>query len=108
MKRLLPLLTLALLALPVPAHADVASPATFTDQAGDDSYPIAAFSWLIVKTSYSDANKGKAIVYLFKWLVTDGQTLGTSLQYAPLPTSVQGLALTSVKLIKEGGQAVLT
>ena len=27
-------------------------------------------------TSYSDANKGKAIAYLFKWLVTDGQSIG--------------------------------
>lgn len=36
MKRLLPLAALALLALPAPAaHADVASPATFTDASGD-------------------------------------------------------------------------
>ena len=86
------------------------SPTNFsiTDEPGDDTYPIAGFSWLIVKTSYSDANKGKAVAYLFKWLVTDGQSIGTSLQYAPLPTTVQGLALSNVKLIKAGGQAVLS
>jgi phosphate transport system substrate-binding protein len=86
------------------------SPTNFsiTDEPGDTSYPIAGFSWVIVHTSYSDANKGKAIAYLFKWLVTDGQTVGTSLQYAPLPASVQGLALSNVKLIKAGGQAVLS
>jgi phosphate transport system substrate-binding protein len=85
------------------------SPTNFsiTDEPGDDSYPIAGFSWVIVHTSYSDADKGKAIAYLFKWLVTDGQSIGTDLQYAPLPTSVQTLAMTNLKLIKAGGQVVL-
>ena len=86
------------------------SPTNFsiTDADGADSYPIAGFSWLILKTSYSDAAKGKAVVYLFKWLVTEGQTDGTSLQYAPLPSAVQQLALTNLKLIKAGGSAVLS
>jgi phosphate transport system substrate-binding protein len=86
------------------------SPTNFsiTDGAGDTTYPIAGFSWLIVKTSYSDANKGKAIAYLFKWLVTDGQSIGSSIQYAPLPTAVQDLALTNLKLIKAGGTVVLS
>jgi hypothetical protein len=56
----------------------------------------------------SDTNKGKALVYLFKWLVTDGQTDGTSLQYAGLPAPVQALAITNLKTIKAGGNAVLS
>ena len=86
------------------------SPTNFsiTNEPGADTYPIAAFSWLIVKTSYSDANKGKAIVYMLKWLVTDGQSIGTPLQYAPLPTGVQALAESNLKLIKAGGAAVLS
>jgi phosphate transport system substrate-binding protein len=86
------------------------SPTNFsiTNEPGADSYPIAAFSWLIVKTSYSDASKGKAIVYMLKWLVTDGQTIGSSLQYAPLPTGVQSLAEANLKTIKAGGQIVLS
>jgi phosphate transport system substrate-binding protein len=85
------------------------SPTNFsiTDEPGADTYPIAAFSWIIIHTSYSDANKGKAVVYLFKWLVTDGQSIGTSLQYAPLPTAVQTLAQANLKLVKAGGQPVL-
>jgi phosphate transport system substrate-binding protein len=81
---------------------------SITDEPGADTYPIAAFSWLIVKTSYSDANKGKAIVYMLKWLVTDGQSIGASLQYAPLPSGVQTLAEGNLKLIKAGGTAVLS
>jgi len=85
------------------------SPTNFsiTNEPGADSYPISAFSWLIVKTSYSDANKGKAIAYLFKWLVTDGQSVGTPLQYAPLPSGVQTLAEDNLKLVKAGGAAAL-
>jgi phosphate transport system substrate-binding protein len=81
---------------------------SITNEPGDTSYPITGFSWLIVRTSISDVNKGKAIVYLFQWLVTTGQSQGTTLQYAPLPTSVQNLALANLKLIKAGGQAVLS
>jgi phosphate transport system substrate-binding protein len=86
------------------------SPTNFsiTDEPGADSYPIAAFSWVILHTSYSDANKGKAIVYLFKWLVSDGQAIGATLQYAQLPTSVSTLAQTNLKLVKAGGTAVLS
>jgi phosphate transport system substrate-binding protein len=86
------------------------SPTNFsiTNEPGADTYPIAAFSWVILRTSYSDANKGKAVVYLFKWLTTDGQSIGTSLQYAPLPSGVQTLAQDNLKLVKAGGTAVLS
>jgi phosphate transport system substrate-binding protein len=86
------------------------SPTNFsiTNEPGDTTYPIAGFSWIILRTSYSDASLGKAVVYLFKWVVTDGQSEGAALQYAPLPSAVQQLALTNLKLIKAGGTAVLS
>ena len=80
---------------------------SITNEPGDTTYPIAGFSWVILRTSYSNAAKGKAVVYLFKWLVSDGQSDGTDLQYAPLPSSVQSLALDNLKLVKAGGTAVL-
>ncbi len=86
------------------------SPTDFsiTNAACDVCYPISAFSWAILYTSYSDAAKGKAVVYLFRWLVTKGQTDGKDLQYASLPTGVQTLALTNLKAVKAGGQAVIS
>ncbi|MHB8589044.1 MAG: phosphate ABC transporter substrate-binding protein PstS [Candidatus Dormibacteraceae bacterium] len=86
------------------------SPTNFsiTNAPGDTAYPIAGFSWVILRTSYSDSAKGKAVVNLFKWLVTSGQSDGTDLQYAPIPSGVQSLALTNLKLIKAGGAAVLS
>jgi phosphate transport system substrate-binding protein len=86
------------------------SPTSFsiTDEPGDTSYPIAGFSWIIVRTSISDATKAKAVVFLLKWLVTDGQQYGKDLQYAPLPKAVQELALDTLKRVASGGAAVLS
>ena len=86
------------------------SPTDFsiTNAACDACYPIAAFSWAILYSNYTDAGKGKAVVYLFKWLVTKGQTDGKDLQYAALPSGVQSYALDNLKTIKAGGAAVLS
>jgi phosphate transport system substrate-binding protein len=92
------------------SHNTSVSPTNFsiTNEPGATSYPITAFSWVFLYTAYSDATKGKAVVYLFKWLVTDGQSDGTSLQYAGLPSAVQSLALANLKTVQAGGKAVLT
>jgi phosphate transport system substrate-binding protein len=87
------------------------SPTNFsiTNEPGDTTYPIAGFSWVMIRTSFSDATKGRAVVYLFKWLVSsEGQKEGSDLQYAALPTAVQSLALSNLKLIKAGGAPVLS
>jgi phosphate ABC transporter phosphate-binding protein len=85
------------------------SPTNFsiTDSDGDASYPIASFSWVFIKKTQTDSDKGKAIAYLFKWLVTDGQTYGKTLQYAPLPSKVQTYALDQLKLVTLNGAALL-
>jgi phosphate transport system substrate-binding protein len=86
------------------------SPTSFsiTNAACDACYPIAGFSWVILYTNYTDASKGKAVTYLFKWLVTDGQKEGTDLEYAPLPSAVQQLALSNLKVVKANGTAILS
>jgi len=86
------------------------SPTNFsiTDEPGDSTYPIAGFSWVIVRSSIADQAKAKAVALLFKWLVTNGQTYGNDLEYAPLPSSVQSLALTNLKHVTSGGKALLT
>jgi phosphate transport system substrate-binding protein len=91
------------------ANKDV-SPTNFsiTNAPGETAYPIAAFSWVMLRTAYTDAPKGRAIAYLFKWLVTDGQADGIALQYAALPIPVQNLALANLKKVKAGGSAVLS
>jgi phosphate transport system substrate-binding protein len=85
-----------------------ASNFSITDQPGETSYPIAGFSWIILRTSIQDTEKARAVAFLFKWLVTDGQQYGRDLQYAPLPSSVQALALSELKRVSSQGTPVLT
>ena len=85
------------------------SPTNFsiTNMDGDAAYPIASFSWVFIKKSMTDSAKGRALAYLFKWVVTDGQAYGTPLDYAPLPAQVQTYALDQLKTISVAGTTVL-
>jgi phosphate transport system substrate-binding protein len=56
---------------------------------GDDSYPIAGASWVLLYQKQGDAKKGKALVNFLKWCATEGQKMSPRLDYAPLPDSVQ-------------------
>ncbi len=86
------------------------SPTNFsiTDAPGDTAYPISGFSWALIRTSYSDAQKGRAVVMLFKWLVTDGQQYGKPLQYAALPRPAQDYGIAQLKTVRVAGQPVLS
>jgi len=59
-----------------------------TDPEGDDSYPIATYTWLLVKKKYEDKAKGEALKKLLKWCLSDGQALAPSLHYLALPAAV--------------------
>lgn len=85
------------------------SPTNFsiTDAPGDKSYPIATYSWVILRKDQQDATKGKAVLNLWKWVVTDGQTYGKELQYAPLPKEAQDFSLNQLKSVTSGGSAIL-
>ncbi|MDQ6918503.1 MAG: phosphate ABC transporter substrate-binding protein PstS [Candidatus Dormibacteraeota bacterium] len=85
------------------------SPTNFsiTNMDGDAAYPVASFSWVFIKKSIADSAKGRALVYLFKWVVSDGQSFGTPLDYAPLPAQVQTYALDQLKTITVSGATVL-
>lgn len=56
---------------------------------GEDSYPIAGASWVLLYEKQPNATKGKALVEFLKWCVTEGQKITPRLDYAPLPDSVQ-------------------
>lgn len=56
---------------------------------GADVYPIAGVSWVLVYQNQKDSVAGKKLVDFLKWAVTDGQKISSTLDYAPLPESVQ-------------------
>lgn len=80
---------------------------SITDAPGDASYPIATFTWAILRKAQTDPHKGKALVYLMDWLVTSGQQYGKDLQYAPLPKDVADLSVTTLKSVNLNGAPIL-
>jgi phosphate transport system substrate-binding protein len=61
---------------------------SITNAEGEDAYPIAAFTYLLVYRDQADSAKGKALVNFLKWAVTDGQRYAPELGYAPLPEGI--------------------
>ena len=88
-----------------------AFPADFRAQpiingAGDDTYPIAAYTYLLVYQDQTDATKGQALVAFIYWALTDGQAEEKAIGYAPLPAPVQAKALEELHLVRTGGAPI--
>ncbi|MEP6507767.1 MAG: phosphate ABC transporter substrate-binding protein PstS [Gemmatimonadales bacterium] len=69
---------------------------------GADAYPISSFTWILVYKNQADAAKGKKLVDFLRWALTDGEKEATSLDYAPLPATMQTQLLARLDSIKIG------
>jgi phosphate transport system substrate-binding protein len=58
------------------------------DPTGDDDYPIATFTWLLLYKKYSDSAKLKALQGFVTYGLTDGQKFASELGYISLPAAV--------------------
>ncbi len=67
---------------------------------GENAYPIAGASWVLIYETPKNADHGKKLVAFLKWAITDGQKLSTQLNYAPLPDEVQQRGLKLLDTIK--------
>ncbi len=54
-----------------------------------DAYPIAGLTFLIVPRDGTDVEKRQAIKDFMKYIVSDGQSVASSLNYAPLPDGLK-------------------
>ncbi|HET6371040.1 MAG TPA: phosphate ABC transporter substrate-binding protein PstS [Nitrospiria bacterium] len=86
------------------AGAAKAMPADFrvsiTNAPGDETYPIATFTWLLIPEKISDPVKGKAIVGFLHWMLKEGQSYAPNLTYAPLPKEVVAMEEKAIGQIK--------
>lgn len=79
------------------------------NQGGDNSYPIAAFTYMIF---YKDMNNLKTadeannLMAFFTWATTDGQKFATELDYAPLAPAVQAKVKDALKMATFQGKPV--
>jgi phosphate transport system substrate-binding protein len=62
---------------------------SMVNASGDDAYPIAGTTWLLVYQTQKDPTKGKKIVEFLNWALTKGEEMAPSLDYAPLPKSLR-------------------
>jgi phosphate transport system substrate-binding protein len=74
--------------------------AFFPDPAGEDSYPIVTYSWLLLYKSYDDPKKAAALKHYVKWCLTEGQGYNESLGYVQVPPHVVALATKAVDAIQ--------
>ena len=73
---------------------------SMTNAPGNDAYPIAGATWLLVYQNQKDAQKGKKLVEFLKWAEAQGQQMAKDLNYAPLPEALQQRVLQRVNEIK--------
>ncbi|MCU1401493.1 MAG: phosphate transporter periplasmic phosphate-binding protein [Acidimicrobiales bacterium] len=66
---------------------------------GDASYPIAAQTWILVYTKQADSAHADNLKAFLTYLLTGGQTLAPTIDYAPLPTSLVAKALAQIDKI---------
>ena len=67
---------------------------------GENAYPVAGATWLLVYEQQKDATKGKKLVEFLNWALTKGETQAATLDYAPMPDSLRERVLERVKTIK--------
>lgn len=77
---------------------------SITDAPGAQAYPIASFTWLLLRKDYPDAAKSRELVKFVWWSLTDGQAKAPSLGYAPLPKEMLSWVEARLKTITSGGR----
>ena len=92
----------------LPASEGDWSKVTLVNAPGENSYPIASFTYLLVYDDLSQTTKSieeaKAVVHMIHWMITEGQNHSQSLLYVPLSDSVVELGKQGLAKIKYGDE----
>lgn len=64
---------------------------------GEDAYPIAGLTWLLVYPEYDDQQKADAIKALIEWSQDKGNQYASELGYIPLPQDVSDRVKTTAE-----------
>ena len=70
------------------------------DPPGEDSYPIATFTWILLRRTYDDPRRAGALKALLRWCLTDGQPRAAELGYLRLPGGVAARAVAALDSIE--------
>jgi phosphate transport system permease protein/phosphate transport system substrate-binding protein len=86
---------------------------SLVDAPGEESYPIASFSYLLLykelntNPQINSIEKAKALVDFVSWAITDGQEFADDLSYVPLPEEVVKLDQETLRGLTFNGQPVI-
>jgi len=80
---------------------------SLTDPPGEDAYPVAGFTWLLVYREQHDEIRGRALAKFLWWATHDGQKYAPALLYAPLPPQVVKMVEPKIKEIRFQGKPLL-
>jgi len=72
-----------------------------------DAYPICGLTFLLVYQDQKDAAKARALADFIQWAIHDGQSVATSLEYAPLPEPVVKVNEASLRRLTISGKPLL-
>jgi phosphate transport system substrate-binding protein len=73
---------------------------SITNAPGKGAYPISSFTWLLIPAQFADANKAKSMKAFLEWMLTDGQKVAPTLDYAPLPKEVVAKETKQIAMVK--------
>jgi phosphate transport system substrate-binding protein len=73
--------------------------ASLTNAPGADSYPLASFSWIYVRSTTANASRKPPLVQLMNWMLTNGQQMIPS-GYSQLPVPLAAKARARVNSIQ--------
>ena len=80
---------------------------SITNPPGPGAYPIASFTWLLVKQDAANPATAALIRNFLSWMVTpEAQQMAQDLQYAPLPEAVAALVRDRIATLRAGGQPI--
>ena len=70
------------------------------DPVSPDAYPIATFTWILLRKNHGDPAKARALRDLFAWALGDGQHYAADLGYIPLPPEVAEKAQAALQTVQ--------
>lgn len=94
------------------SNADFANAKNFnliiTNQPGDNSWPIAASTWVLIHSAPDDAAAAGEALKFFDWAYSKGKDQATALDYVAIPDAVVTLVEKSWDAVQSGGKPVFT
>ncbi|MDH6128064.1 phosphate ABC transporter substrate-binding protein PstS [Kitasatospora sp. GP82] len=80
---------------------------SLTDGTDPEAYPISGTTYALIHQNQTDAAKGAALVNFLGWVLSKGQDFTADLNYAPLGTGLQQLAVNQLKQVTVNGRPAI-